>query len=132
MRAKRIYTDYVRDILDAAAKAMGFVEGMDYEAFQKDDRTNFAVREPHGPEQRRGAVVRALTIIGEAVKKIPRSVRERYPEVPWRDIAGTRDKVTHEYFGVDLQRVFGTVKEDLPTLRAAVVRILSELGECSG
>lgn len=119
MRAKRIYTDYLRDILDAAAKAMGFVEGMDYEAFQKDDRTNFAV-------------VRALTIIGEAVKKIPRSVRERYPEVPWRDIAGTRDKVTHEYFGVELQRVFGTVKKDLPTLRAAVVRILSELEERSG
>lgn len=68
-----------------------------------------------------------MTIIGEAVKGVPRAVRERYPEVPWRDVAGMRDKVTHEYFGVDLRRVYETVRKDLPVLRSAVARILEEM-----
>jgi uncharacterized protein with HEPN domain len=55
------------------------------------------------------AVIRALKIIGEATKHIPTSVRQRYPEVPWRAMAGMRDKVIHDYLGINLQRVYETV-----------------------
>lgn len=116
MTPKREYTDYLRDILDAAGKALEFVGGMDYERFRNDDKTQFAV-------------TRALTIIGEAAKKVPKSVQSRHPEVPWKDMAGMRDMVTHEYFRVDLRRVFETVKRDLPRLRAGVARMLGETEE---
>ena len=115
MSTAREITDYLRDILDATESATYFVAGMDLDAFAADKKTVFAV-------------VRALEIIGEAAKNVPRSLRTQYYAVPWRDIAGMRDKLTHEYFGVNPQRVFDTVRLDLPPLRETVVRMLEELG----
>jgi uncharacterized protein with HEPN domain len=114
MKQKREYIDYLRDILDAAQKAEEFIAGMDMAAFERDAKTCFAV-------------IRALEIIGEATKHIPASVRQRYPEVPWRAMAGMRDKVIHDYLGINLQRVYETVQQDVPSLRPAIVRILTHL-----
>ena len=89
MTSERTYVDYLEDILDATEKVAQFIQGMTYEQFAQDAKTSFAV-------------VCALEIIGEATKKIPPSVRGNYPQVPWRAIAGMRDKLVHDYFGVNL------------------------------
>ena len=114
MKSKRVYTDYLHDILEACDKATEFVEGLSDETFRGDDKTQYAV-------------IRALTIVGEAVKKIPKSVQNRYPDVPWKMMAGMRDIVIHEYFRVDLKRVFETVRQDFPPLRIAIARVLEDL-----
>src|SRR5438128_11733729 len=102
MKQKREYIDYLQDILDAAQKAEQFMAGMDMAAFEGDAKTSFAV-------------IRALEIICEATKHIPASVRQRYPDVPWRAMAGMRAKVIHDYISVTLQRAYQTVKPAAPT-----------------
>ncbi|NVM57716.1 MAG: DUF86 domain-containing protein [Desulfobacterales bacterium] len=69
----------------------------------------------------------ALEIIGEAARHLPKSVQQRYAEVPWQNIVGMRDVLIHGYFGVDCEVIWKTVQEDLPPLRAAVARILADL-----
>ena len=72
-------------------------------------------------------MVRALEIIGEAAKHVPASIRKRYPELPWKAMAGMRDKVAHRYFGVDLEIVWKTVKEEIPRIQPIVERALRDL-----
>ncbi len=73
------------------------------------------------------AVLRRLEIIGEAVKNVPDDFRAKYPDVPWRQIAGMRDVLIHAYFGVNLRRVWKVVKEDLPGLKLKILKILEEI-----
>lgn len=82
---KREYEDYLRDMLENAEKELSFVDGMDYEDFSNDDKAMYAV-------------IRALEIIGEAARQIPEDIREANSEIPWREITGMRNKLTHEYF----------------------------------
>lgn len=73
------------------------------------------------------AVVRSLEIIGEATGKIPEDVRERYPDVPWEEIIGMRNRLIHEYFGVDLAILWQTIQDDLAPLGTAINLMLKEL-----
>jgi uncharacterized protein with HEPN domain len=105
--------DFLIDILDSIEKIENFVEGFDFEEFSKDPKTIYAV-------------IRALEIIGEATKKLPNSLKVEHPEVPWRDMAGLRDKVAHDYFGVDLEVVWDTAIDDAPSLKPLTMKILNE------
>lgn len=113
---KREMGDYIEDIVNAIEKAMKFVENMSYEEFIHDDKTVFAV-------------IRALEIIGEAVRNIPFELRRKYPEIPWKDMVGIRDKLIHGYFGVKLDIVWKAVKEEISPLKPLFERILRELEE---
>lgn len=88
MTATREFADYLSDIREAAAKARQFVAGMTFEQFAAEEKTAFAV-------------VRCLEIIGEAARKIPEPVRARYPQFPWREMAGMRDVLIHDYMDVN-------------------------------
>jgi len=105
--AKREYKDYITDIIEAIESIEKFTEGFTFEDFKKDDKTI-------------SAVIRKLEIIGEAVKKIPASVRNKNKQIPWKKMAGIRDKLIHEYFGVNIKVVWRTIKEDLPKVKPLI------------
>jgi uncharacterized protein with HEPN domain len=109
----REFLDFVEDILDAMDKAEILVEGMTYAEFEGDFRTNFAL-------------VRALEIIGEATKRLPERVRAQYPEIPWRGMAGMRDRIIHGYDNVDLQIVWDVVQKDIPQIKPQIQKILTD------
>ena len=114
MTAPRSTLDYLDDILDAVDKIEGFTRGMSYQEFSGDDKTVYAV-------------VRALEVIGEATKCIPRQVRDNNPSLPWNEMAGMRDKLIHAYFGINRAIIRRTVRDDIPPLRSAVQRLLDDL-----
>jgi uncharacterized protein with HEPN domain len=115
----REFLDFVEDILDAMNKAEILLAEVSYSQFETDFRINFAV-------------VRALEIIGEAAKRLPEDLRRRYPDIPWKGMAGMRDRNIHGYDNVDHQIVWEVVKRDIPQIRPKLERILIEYdGETS-
>ena len=113
MSAKRDILDYLTDIVDAIDAAYSFVVGMDIEQFRADRRTVYAT-------------AHSLEIVGEAAKRIPESVRLRYPAVPWRLMAGMRDRLIHGYDTVDLDVLWKTITEDLPITRSLVAEVIRQ------
>lgn len=75
------------------------------------------------------AVIRAVEIVGEAAKNIPEEVRNKYSQIPWKKMAGMRDKIIHEYFGVRLEQVWETIKKDFSYLKPLFEKMLKELEE---
>ncbi|WP_229395768.1 DUF86 domain-containing protein [Methanosarcina sp. DH1] len=103
----------MQDILETIESCERFIEGMDFDQFVSDEKTVFAVNH-------------ALEIIGEAAKHVPEKVREEYPFVPWRKMAGIRDVIIHAYFGVNLNIIWNTANERLPELKKDIQKILEE------
>lgn len=104
---------FLEHVLESIDKIESFVKGIPKEAFLRD-------------ELRKSAVVREIEVIGEAVKNLPVGYYVKYPYIEWKDIAGTKDKIVHHYFGIDFEVVWEIVKEDLPQLKKEVKEILQK------
>ena len=111
---KRVLKDYIYDIVDSLKEVEEFTEGMNLIEFIKDKRTI-------------NAVIRSLEVMGEESKKVPEGTREKYQHIPWKRIAGMRDKLIHEYHGVDLEIVWTVVKEELPPLKPFFENMLRDI-----
>ncbi len=100
---KRDYREYIKDILQECEFVKKYTQGIEYEDFLESDLL-------------RHAVVRALEVIGEAVKNLPNELLEKYPQIEWKRVKGMRDRLAHAYFGVDYELLWKVVKEELPIL----------------
>lgn len=101
---------YLQHIIESADLATEYIKGKRQKEFFLDI-------------QLQDSVIRRIEIIGEAAKKIPDDFRKKHPDIPWRNIAGMRDIIVHEYFGLDLKLVWAVAKHDLPRLRKQLTKI---------
>lgn len=107
---------YLRHILDAINTVEVYLRGVNQKQFK-------------ATRLLQDGTIREIEIIGQAVKYLSKDIRKSYPEVPWQDIAGMRDKLIHGYFGVDVEKVWDTAKDDLPVLKKQVIGILNDFGQ---
>ena len=98
---------YLEDVIEAIAKIQRYTARLSFHEFAEDEK---AV----------DAVVRNLEVIGEAVKKIPEDMRQKHVGIDWRKIAGLRDILIHEYFGIDVEIIWDIVQNKLPSLEASI------------
>ena len=110
------YRDYIQDILDAISDVDDFIGTMRFEDFLKDKKTV-------------NAVLKSIEIMGEASKRIPQNLRDKYPAVPWKRMAGVRDKLIHEYSGVDLEIVWNLIKHELTLVQPEILKVMVDLNK---
>jgi len=113
---KRELGDYIQDIIESVEEVEEFTAGMTFNDFAEDKKTI-------------NAVVRSLEVIGEAAKKIPDNLRENHPQIPWKRMTGMRDKLIHEYFGIDLEIVWKVVENELPPIKPQIHKIMHEIDQ---
>lgn len=111
---KRDYKLFLQDILNACEYIQEFVKDVDFDLFQDDEKTS-------------SAVIRKFEIIGEAAKNIPDFIKENYPCIAWKDMAGMRDRLIHGYFGIDYFIVWDTIESDVPKIISIVTQILNDI-----
>jgi uncharacterized protein with HEPN domain len=112
MTERPIYQVF-QDILETITYLETFTDGVSFEAFESNQEKLFAV-------------VKAIEIIGEAVKKIPDETRSQYSEIPWKDIAGMRDILVHNYWRIDSRVVWSTVQDGIPLLKTAITELAAK------
>ncbi len=111
---QRQLSEFLQDILDTITDIEIFTENVEFEAFQAN-------------REKVLAVVKSIEILGEAVKKVPDDIRNQYPDIPWKSIAGMRDVLVHEYWGIDVNIIWATVQEGLPPLKATITEIVTDV-----
>jgi len=111
---KRSVEIYIKDIIEYMERAEIYIKNFQLDQFLKDNKTC-------------DAVIRCIEVIGEATKNIPEEIRISYPSIPWRDLAGMRDKIIHSYFTVDFETVWLVIKEDIPRLKPMVKKVLENI-----
>ena len=107
---KRNINLFIQDILENIKDIESFSKGLTKKEFERN-------------KLKQNAIMRSLEVIGEAVKNIPDQFREKYPNIPWKNIAGFRDILSHAYFGVNIDRVWNMIEKDLPSFKEEIEKI---------
>ncbi|NES23851.1 MAG: DUF86 domain-containing protein [Symploca sp. SIO3E6] len=107
---------FLQDILEGIGDIENFTKQISFEEFTKNKEKIYAVQ-------------KAIELIGEAVKNIPDSVRNKYSYIPWRNIAGMRDKLSHQYWKVDLEVIWKVVEENLPELKVMIIQVIQDFSK---
>lgn len=110
-KEKRDYVLFLEDILDALEKIENYTKNLSFTEFADND---MAV----------DAVIRNFEVIGEATKNVPEEIKEKYPEVEWKEAAGFRDVLIHDYFGIDLEAIWDTIKKNLLSFKRHILKVL--------
>lgn len=108
------YRLYLKNISEAMVAAQAFVSDIGFDAFVADDQTA-------------SAVLQKLKIVGEAAKKVPETIRQDHPQIPWEQMTRMRDQIIHAYFAIDYVVVWDTLKVDIPQLQPIIRQILEDL-----
>lgn len=114
MSGKRRDADHLGDVLEAMQRIVAYTRGLSWEQFMKDRRTQ-------------DAVLRNIEVVGEAVKGLSGAIKKQHPAIPWKEMAGMRDKVIHHYFGVNYDTVWTVACEEIPKLTPGIARILQSM-----
>ena len=106
--------DYVQDILTCILEIEMFMHGLTQSQFMEDRKTILAL-------------TKLIEMIGEAAKNIPEETKGEYPGIPWRQMAGMRDRLTHKYYGIDLQILLDTALNRIPPIKAPILEMASSI-----
>ena len=112
-RESRDFLIYLEDIIDAIEKIEKYTQNIDFDKFSKNDMVI-------------DAVIRNFEVIGEATKKIPAEIKEKYPEVEWKEAMGFRNVLIHDYFGIDIEAVWDTLQKNLPTFKKHILNVFKD------
>ena len=112
--SKRKDIDFIRDIKESVERIISYIHNTEYEDFAHDNKTQ-------------DAVIRNIEIMGETVKSLSETLKKDNPDIPWKNIAGTRDKLIHDYFGVNIDIVWNIAEKEMPTILPKIKSIIQYL-----